>query len=51
MLADRFVELKLLEGKKLFYRPEDAVDDIHPNEEGHLVIAEELYKTLSSEYN
>ena len=50
-VAGKFVELKLTEGKELFYRPEDAVDDVHPNEEGHLVIGEELFKTLSREYD
>lgn len=47
-VAEKFNQLKLTEGRQLFYRPEDEMDDVHPNEEGHQVIAEELFKTLSA---
>lgn len=44
--AKEFVKLKIEEKKELFYRPGEAVDDVHPNEIGHSIIADELVKCI-----
>jgi len=45
-IAEEFRMLKIEDNEELFYRPEDAVDDVHPNEFGHSIIAEELLKSF-----
>ncbi len=49
-IAEKFNHLKTTENKKLFYRPEDAWDDYHPNYEGNEVIAEELFRAISGKF-
>ena len=45
-VAEKFNTLKTTENRILFYRPEDAWDDFHPNDEGSEVIAEELFRAI-----
>lgn len=45
-IAEKFRSLELNENIELFYRPEDAVDDVHPNELGHSIIADDLLKSI-----
>lgn len=49
-IAEKFNILKTVEQRELFYRPEDAWDDYHPNEEGHRVIAEELSHAINNSF-
>jgi lysophospholipase L1-like esterase len=47
--AEAIRRLTVEEGKVLFYRSDEGVDDVHPNEAGHAVIAELLYEALVDE--
>jgi len=49
-IAEKFNELKNAGREDLFYRPEDAWDDYHPSEEGHRIIAEELYRIITAKF-
>ncbi|KPK36122.1 MAG: hypothetical protein AMK70_03505 [Nitrospira bacterium SG8_35_1] len=45
-MAEKFRKLELGGNKKLYYRPEDDVDDMHPSILGHSIIAQELYDSI-----
>ncbi len=49
-VSEKFNELSASGEKGLFYRPEDAWDDYHPNEEGHRIIAKELFRTIKTNF-